>query len=97
MFNRRDGGFMGRMGLFVIVILVVVLVAFGDSFKLAAPSLDGPRIAGLIVMVAGLACVLLSGKLAALLPGDRRETAAPLVKLAGVAVCAAGALIVFMH
>ena len=99
MFNRRDGGLpMGSAWLFVVIILVVGLVLFGDNaFHIGAPSLNGTRIAGLCVMSAGLIAVQAAGFIAGRMGEERRTSAVPIIKLAGVLVCGAGALIVFLH
>ena len=50
---------------------------------------------GIAVMLLGLIAVVLSQPIAARLPQDRRDRAAVWIKLAGVLICAVGAMMVF--
>ena len=90
-----DGPRAWLRGALVVVVIAAALGLFGTQTKLQRPALSALNIAGVVVMVAGLAVTVLSGRIAERLirkgPG-----AAICVKLAGVLVCGVGAAMVFL-
>ena len=97
MFNRKDNG--GHIGhswfLFVLVFVVVAVFLDRGQIGLKLPLLGAPQIAGLAVMILGLALVVAARKLAVKLPEERQAKATLFLKLGGVFTVGAGALIVF--
>ena len=63
--------------------------------KLQPRGINAAGGAGIAMMALGLAVVLMAGRIASHLP-RRAQSAAPLIKLAGLAGCCAGAIIVFI-
>ena len=82
-------------GALVVVVIAAVLGVLGAGSGIRRPDLGALNIAGIAVMLLGLIAVVLSQPIAARLPQDRRDRAAVWIKLAGVLICAVGAMMVF--
>lgn len=83
-------------GALVVVVIAGVLGAFGAKNRFRTPDLTALQIAGIAVMLASLALVALASRLAARFAKAKRERAMAALKLLGVALCAAGAALVFI-
>ena len=83
-------------GVLVIVVIAAVLGVFSDKTPLRRPQLGALQLAGIAVMLLGLAVVLLAGRLAERLSPSHGDRTATAFKLCGVTVCAAGAMMVLI-
>ena len=81
-------------GALIVVIIAAVLGVFGTQTRLQRPSLSALNLAGIAVMLVGLAVVVLARTIAGRL--KRGAEAAPFVKLCGALVCGVGAALVFL-
>lgn len=98
MAGRGEGGGSARMwfrGALVVFVIAAALGLFSGQNGLQRPKLSALNIAGIVVMVLGLAVTLLATRIADML-AERGRDVAPFVKLAGVLVCGAGAAMVFI-
>ena len=81
-------------GALVVVAVAALLGVFGQS-SLRRPVLGTLQIAGLAVMLLGLTAVVFAGRIAERF-GRGREGFVTALKLCGLTVCAAGAIMVFI-
>ncbi len=82
-------------GALVVVAVAALLGVFKGQTLLRRPHLDPLQIAGIAVMFLGLAAVVFAGRLASRFGRDP-VSAVTVFKLGGLAVCAAGAVMVFI-
>ena len=83
-------------GVLVIVVIAAALGGFGSLNSLQRPELDWLNIFGIVVMFAGLALAMFSGPLAERVSGERLGPIQKMMKLGGMLVCCAGAILVFV-
>ena len=100
MFKRIGTAIADTIGIWVrvaVILAVVFLLAgvFENGFHFE-PSWNRVNIPGIIMMLLALGLVIRARPLAQRAPEDRRESAALALKLGGVLLCGAGALIVFL-
>ena len=81
-------------GALIVVVIAGALGVFGAQTRLQRPTLSALNIAGIAVMLAGLAVSVFSRISAKRL--GRTGQAAGLIKLGGVMVCGIGAAMVFL-
>jgi hypothetical protein len=77
-------------GALVVVAIAALLGVFGLQSGLQRPQLKPVNLAGIAVMIVGLAVSLFGGRLV------RDKQAAPFARLGGVLVCGIGAAMVFI-
>ncbi len=82
-------------GALVVVAVAALLGVFNGKATLRRPHLAPLQIAGICVMLLGLAAVVFAGRLAHRFGRDP-GSALTAFKLGGLAVCAAGAVLVFI-
>lgn len=100
LFKRIGTAIADTIGIWVrvaVILAVVFLLAgvFENGFHFE-PSWNRVNIPGIIMMLLALGLVIRARPLAQRAPEDRRESAALALKLGGVLLCGAGALIVFL-
>lgn len=87
----EDSPGMWLRGALVVVAIAALLGAFGLQSGLQRPQLKPVNVAGIAVMVAGLAVSLFGGRIA-----RNKPQVHPFVRLGGVLVCGIGAAMVFI-
>lgn len=87
----EDSPRMWLRGALVVVAIAALLGAFGLQNGLQRPQLKPVNLAGIAVMVIGLALSLFGGRLA-----RHKPEIQPFVRLGGVLVCGIGAAMVFV-
>lgn len=100
LFKRIGTAIADTIGIWVrvaVILAVVFLLAgvFENGFHFE-PSWNRVNIPGIIVMLLALGLVIRARPIAQRAPEDHRESAALALKLGGVLLCGAGALIVFL-
>lgn len=100
LFKRIGTAIADTIGIWVrvaVILAVVFLLAgvFENGFHFEL-SWNRVNIPGIIMMLLALGLVIRAQPLAQRAPEDRRESAALALKLGGVLLCGAGALIVFL-
>ena len=86
-----DGPRAWLRGALVVVAVAALLGAFGLQNGLRRPQLKPVNLAGVAVMIAGLAVSLFGGRIV-----RNRPDVQPFVRLSGVLVCGIGAAMVFI-
>jgi len=80
-------------GILRIVLILVVVFALAGVFGGKLTPANDISIPGIIVMILGIAAVFAAEPIARKLRGEGSERLSVVIKLAGVAVCAVGAII----
>ena len=99
MSGRDDGGEGIRTwirGVLVVVIIAGALGVFGSMSTLEKPKLSLLNIAGIAIMFIGLLTSMMSPTLAQKAGEDRRSKVATILRIGGMLVCFAGAIMVFI-
>ena len=82
-------------GAMVVFAVAAVLGVFSKQNGLDRPKLSAVNIAGLVVMVVGLAVNFLAARIADMFAREGKDVS-PLVRMAGVMLCGVGAAMVFI-
>ena len=83
-------------GALVVVVIAGALGVFGTGTRFRMPDLTRLQIAGIAVMLVSLIPVAMASRLSARFPEGARERSAVVIKMLGVALCVAGAAMVFV-
>lgn len=83
-------------GVLIIVVIAALTGLLGGQGGLKRASLSALNLAGLGVMLLGLAAVLCARALSNRADPERREAVSLAIKLIGVGVCGVGAILVFI-
>ena len=92
------GGGSGQIwlrGAIVVFVIAAALGLFSGQNGLQRPELSALNIAGIVVMVLGLAVTLLAARIADML-AEKGQEVGPFVRMAGVLICGVGAAMVFI-
>ena len=96
MSGRGENGRTIFRGVLVIVVIAAALGVFGSRSSFKRPELSALNIVGIAVMFLGLAMAMLAAPLSERLARKNPQRASLAFRLGGVAVCCAGAAMVFM-
>ena len=99
MSGRDDGGEGIRTwirGALVVVIIAAALGVFGSMSSFEKPKLSFLNIAGIAIMFIGLLTSMMSPTLSQKASEDKRSTVATALRIGGMLVCFAGAIMVFL-